>query len=179
MDCCSSHHFGCRRSKSSLTALLYVPMVPSDLRQLPGSSGCSYSPRMCSLDSSHAAAAACIHAMQYSTLILSSVIYSSGVSYSLWCVLWLQSRATHTGITTLLTCSNLGGGLPPFGLDYIALAAEVLLSCCLPACPSAARVASSCVPPFRASCIIAETIFQVSPLPHRPIGRLIRSPSSL
>ena len=116
MDCCSSHHSSCW-SKSSLTALLYIYLVPSELRQLPGSSSGHYSPRMCSLDSSHAAAAACmLHAMQYSALNLSSVICSSGVN-SLWCALWLQSRATHTGITTLLTCSNLGGGRPPFDLD--------------------------------------------------------------
>ena len=105
-------------------------MVLSELRQLPASSRCIYSPRMCSLDSSHAAAAACIHAMQYSTLNLSSVIYSSGVN-SLWCVLWPRSRATHTGITTLLTCSNLGGDLPPFDLDQLLLQRLFSLAACL------------------------------------------------
>ena len=70
-------------------------MVLSELRQLPASSRCIYSPRMCSLDSSHAAAAACIHAMQYSTLNMSSVIYSSGVN-SLWCVLSLVMNQSYT-----------------------------------------------------------------------------------
>jgi hypothetical protein len=67
MDCYTSHHCSYCMSKSNLTALLYIYLWSRlrQLRQLSASSSCNYSPRMCSLDGSHAVAAAHIHAMQY------------------------------------------------------------------------------------------------------------------